>query len=187
MKNVKYSELDLILVLKSYNPIFKISKYLGKHTVNRFFSETLCPPELQVPDPNLVSPTLSLFCFDHEAKPLPQQKAPSPRCWHLVSRAPGPRWPQMVWTGVSGDLTSAKETLSRAPALATGTQHTWPRHVLGRNYQDLAWPGPCVLWSSVSRSDHNKGHIRHKHSKVDTKCTPLSFSLSHKARRATRR
>ena len=30
MKNVKYSELDSILVLKSYNPIFKISKYLGK-------------------------------------------------------------------------------------------------------------------------------------------------------------
>ena len=156
MKNVKYSELDLILVLKSYNPIFKISKYLGKHTVNRFFSETLCPPELQVPDPNLVSPTLSLFCFDHEAKPLPQQKAPSPRCWHLVSRAPGPRWPQMVWTGVSGDLTSAKETLSRAPALATGTLDP-----------DMSWGEIIRIWPGLAHVCSGAPY----HAQITTKVT----------------
>ena len=191
MKNVKYSELDSILVLKSYNPIFKISKYLGKrltgsslkHSVlqsYRCLTAWLVWSQLGVPDP---IPVL----FWSWGETIAATKSPNSSV--LTPGVPGSgsrmasclRWCVLVWA------VTWPRPRRHFPGPGPGHWHTWPRHVLGRNYQDLAWPGPCVLWSSVSRSDHNKGHIRHKHSKVDTKCTPLSFSLSHKARRATRR
>lgn len=135
---------------------------------------------------NLVSPTLSLFCFDHKAKSS-QQKAPAPPLARVAGSHTWPRtlgwpldsdlWQPRTWAAAVTWPRPRRHFPEQAMVPAPATAHLTPRCLEEKLSGSVLAAHVCST-ALYHAQITTKVTSRHKHSKVDTWMHTLVFLLS---------